>query len=806
MVTDTRQGLREASIKTGNSLKTVALSKNISDISHMTLPEIEAAVDLVAEMVPAGNVPGMILSGLARLPERRPPLATLQRDINLLFKGVEQTLDKAIYTAFFAGPAAVIWGYQNLLKLAGKDPDNAFPEGTWQFYVDYALREDTARHANETHGFDTLLNENGIRLNLVDRATAWAMATIHALHQYHALVANEWRERMYTRVLRDVTRNEPDAKRYAKVYREWEAQRPYGRGEDANPEHTYAEYRQAKFAQFFVKATNGLRPELRQQWDAAVRAAEAEELPAYLRQMSLLVYLEPGPYGETRMPIDIGAAHIGLIYQRRYYLLPVCNPGSRQPLDVRLAREQIHTLMSTANPAQPAQLAALARVRRASLPALRQKFNAQLAQELTALRDAPILLNLDPRPRNIPLSELRQTERGIGDHGLTIFTTGETYVFDQSHILFDGAWGAALAEILTNEALSWAVYLSSLPPVQQLAPARIYQMPAFRAGVAELSAVAEAPQITPEVGAATNTLNLKAVQALRQVFKVRSDLLQLTVNDLLVLYRAIHALTYKPSKLLVAELQQINLEASQMALDELSAAQRQNPVILIPIDASQHSPRERLYPMTFEVPLADLDLLNLHGQVLQALAAYEAKPDDHTAAYKRFDQLQRTYLAALAGFGAVLSKAKEIALEGESVSVGAIKLLANMPKPLQRLLDAVPGRFGVLNDLIKGREVFSNVGVVAPSSTLTRFITAKDDNDKKALAWGVITDAKGVMHVTLRDFRPHVGALIAVQRRDVAERLAQDYLDAYARGFNDFVRDLRRITISSRETKLERPQ
>ncbi|MEJ2560138.1 MAG: hypothetical protein P8186_28780 [Anaerolineae bacterium] len=154
-----------------------------------------------------------------------------------------------------------------------------------------------------------------------------------------------------------------------------------------------------------------------------------------------------------------------------------------------------------------------------------------------------------------------------------------------------------------------------------------------------------------------------------------------------------------------------------------------------------------------------------------------------------------------------MSKAKEIALTGESASVGTIKLLAHMPTPLQRLLEQIPGRFDVLNDVIKGREVFSNVGAVAQASTLTRFITAKDDNDKKTLAWGVITDAEGVMRMSLRDFRPHVGMLEAVGHKELATRIVQDYLDTYAHGLNNFVRDLQRITLASRETrfaKLER--
>ena len=159
--------------------------------------------------------------------------------------------------------------------------------------------------------------------------------------------------------------------------------------------------------------------------------------------------------------------------------------------------------------------------------------------------------------------------------------------------------------------------------------------------------------------------------------------------------------------------------------------------------------------------------------------------------------MQRRYLATLAGFGALMSRTKEIALTGESASVGTIKLLAHMPPALQRLLDKVPGQIDILNDLIKGREVFSNVGQVARSSTLTRFATAKDDNDKKTLAWGVLTDAQGVMHLTLRDFRPHVGQLSAIGLADTARRLAQDYVEAYARGLNRYIRGLQHITLAS---------
>ena len=136
-----------------------------------------------------------------------------------------------------------------------------------------------------------------------------------------------------------------------------------------------------------------------------------------------------------------------------------------------------------------------------------------------------------------------------------------------------------------------------------------------------------------------------------------------------------------------------------------------------------------------------------------------------------------------------MQRAKEIANLGQSASVGSIKLLAHIPPPLQHLLNQIPGRFDMLNDIIKGREVFSNVGRVAKSSTLKRFITAKDDNDKKDLAWGVLTDGEGQMVISLRDFRPHVRLLIEIGQRDLARRITEDYLDAYVQGFNTYIHD-----------------
>jgi hypothetical protein len=804
---DLQKTYAAASIKTADDLKTIAHSVAASGLSHLSLPEIDEITNLVGRIIPAGNVPGVILNGLARLPERTPPPQVIQRDLGLLFKGVEKMLDKAVYGAFFAGPAAVIWGYQNLLKLAGKDPQTAFPEGTWQFYVDYALREDTARHANETHGFDTALSQHQISLALVDRMTAWTMATIHCLHQYPDLLANEWRERVLTTLLANLAHDDSDLAPYTRLYREWQHQLPYKRGKDAAPNETYPQFRRRKFDTFLNKATRDLPAAICTQWDRQIQLAEATDLPAYQHQMSILGYLDPGEYGEKRVHLTLAQAHIGLIYQGRYYLIPACTPGRSTPTEVAFVRQQIAGLLY--HPAeQPASnLTHLATCQRIALPGLRAHLSPSVAQDLDRLRLTPILLNFDQRHRQMPLTAIRQAERGVGNHALTIFHTGETFVFDQSHIYFDGAWGAACAEILTNEALAWAVYLNGLPQAQP-GSTRPYS-PAFQFDSTERARIQKAPHIIPEAGAENEAVNIKAILRLRKLFKYRSDLIQLTVNDLLVLYRAIHAVTYRPSPALTSKLQALSTDKASrkiatQTLAALKNAGKAKPAILIPVDASQRDPRARLYPMTFEVPLEELNFLGLHTRCLETLVAYQAAEGERTAHYNAFNETQRTYLATLAGFGEVLSKAKQIAIEGKSASVGSIRLLAHIPTPLQRLFDQIPSQFDLLNDIIKGREVFSNVGAVAPTSTLTRFITAKDDNEKKTLAWGVITDAVGVMRLSLRDFRPHVASLHTIDRQDLANLIAQDYLDAYARGLNEYVQELRQITLSSRETRLKK--
>ncbi|NJN93972.1 MAG: hypothetical protein HC875_07685 [Anaerolineales bacterium] len=363
-------------------------------------------------------------------------------------------------------------------------------------------------------------------------------------------------------------------------------------------------------------------------------------------------------------------------------------PRLRRPTQLQTVRAMVTAALDQTEPMHPAL--PLAQIKRSAWPDLREKLNRDLVTELDRLRLAPILLNCDQRPRTLPLAEIRQGERGRGDHALTLFDTGQTMVFDQSHIFFDGAWGAALAEIMTQEAVHWAKQVHEAAP--EITAPRQPQKLAFHIQAADLTLLRQAPQAAVELTAETESVDLKAMVKLRRLFKQRSDLIQLTINDLLILYRAIHALTYQPDPQLIAALEELAVRpesrpAALAALETLRPVEPVNPTILIPIDASQRAPQDRLYPVTFEAPLTQLDFVGLRGRVMATWKAYQQATGDRSAAYAEFDRLQREYLATLAGFGRILGQVKTVARAGESFSLGALKLLAHFPAPLQRLLE-----------------------------------------------------------------------------------------------------------------------
>ncbi len=774
-----------------------------TELTHLSLPERKALVDEIARVIPAGNVPSMVAAGLMQAPGRVVSDLDNRRNLTLLMQGMQTFLDKAIYKTFFGGPAAVLSAYQMLLKLAGKDPAQSFPEGTWQFYVEFGLREDSGRHACETTGFQAALAREGLRLEPAEEMACWVAASAWLLTRYNALLENEWLERVQLRHYATITEDE-------KVAANWIKCRPYHTPPDYTEDYTV--YRRMQFTEFYDRALDRLdrrtRRRIEESWDQPIiKKQHAFDLIAYQQQMTIRAMLNPTEYNDGRIHLPGDKLTVGVIEDGRYYMVGASS--DHRPLSVSDARHICSSILRDKPSVGVAALdKLLANAHRRDQPTLRRLIAEEARPDFEALRRAPILINWDRADADQPLSLIRTGRRGIGDHPMTIFRTNQSMVFDLSHIFFDGPWGIAVAEILTSHATRLARQLAAQPrPVYKSVALRALNLSAS----AELRSTANAAHLPSEASAETTLALLEPIQKMRHSLQKRNDDLRLTVNDILILYRAVFGQCYEASPEVQAAL--IALEASpdakvrqaaSLARASIETAQQANPALLIPMDASALNPRERLYPTTFRNPFTDL--LAEHRKTLATLEQHSrANLMSRPRAWAAFEQTRRDYLAIFGIFGKLMSKYKDVTMQGESVSTSTIKLLAGLPNSVRRMLDELPSHFDVVNDAIKGQEVFSNVGRVNDSSSLRRFVTAKDDNEKKVLAWGIMTDAAGVMHISLRDFRPHVAPLIKVKQGELAQQIAQDYVDAYARTLNQFVSEVLRIILVRRDATTPYP-
>jgi hypothetical protein len=423
---------------------------------------------------------------------------------------------------------------------------------------------------------------------------------------------------------------------------------------------------------------------------------------------------------------------------------------------------------------------------------LRASLPDETQAELAALRCAPIIINWDTRSRTAPLAYIRRGRRGIGDHALTILRTEHSMVFDQSHIFFDGTGGLAVAEILTDAALHWYRRLAadSHGAAQQPTPTALQLK-----STPQVDALSQSHHRPCEVAAESAGVETPRLSRLREWLLQRG--VPLTINDVLLLYRVLHASWYEPSPLVAQAQGAFRKRATsrearaayQTIESSLARLRRTNPALLIPMDASAVSPGERVFPTTFRNPLVEI-----RERFMAAKHHYQAyQADRGPDCWFAFDQARRELLTYLKAFGELMDALKAVTMRGESFNTATIRLLAHLPGSMQHLLDQIPQHIGVLNEIIKGSEVFSNVGRVASGTSLTRFMSAKDDGQTKELIWGILTDDQGQMHITLRDFRPFVPRLLALGETELANLLAQDYLDSYAQGLNRFVAELSAI-------------
>ncbi len=825
-------------------------NQTLMRLSMLSLPEIDQLKHEIASIFPAGNLPGMILAGLVTLNGRHVSRKRAEEDIGTLIQGAK-LLPHGLYSVFFAGPAVVLAVYQKMLALSGKDLSDAYPEGMWQFYLQFALREDTGRHTNETIGYHRDRPGNA---TLVDDIAAWIMTAIHALFDTDGLTGAIWTEWTTLRLLVEamVEAGLAETSPYTTLLRNWQHARPYRTPAGVS----YADRRRMAFDTFAQKYYEQLPTGVLAALGEKLHKLAEEQREAYQDQMSLLATLKPGRFRDERIPIPLWNAKVGLIWRGHTYLFDVCardeqcrpiaygdggegwplvfdrngNPLDRHgkplviqggwlyrfdkkrgaepvaylsPPDAGLIKGMVRQIVEAPRPPSASVVdLRLVSAPRSEQEKLRSLLPRETQEALALLSLTPILVNWDMEDRSLPLGRMRRrARRGVGDHCLTILRTADSIVFDQSHIFFDGTWGMAMAEVLTNQAVSWCHHMVSVLPIEvpPVEPLKLVSSVPFEEKVA---AIAEQEfAITAEADAESEAVDLSIVHEARVWLKQRG--VSLTVNDLLILARIFHAVEYKPTRGVAQAVAALPDALRKVVVDSLEGSRGINPALLIPMDASFVAPRERIFPITFRNPLSGI--FDVYDETLEVLKSYRTQLGNDRV-FAVFDERRRELFSYLRAFGEILDSIKAIAMRGESINLATLKMIAHLPLPMQALLNQIPERVGILNEIIKGEEVFSNVGRVAADSSLVRFLSAKDDGRAKLLVWGILTDDQGRMHITLRDFRPHVAPLIQAGHADLANRLAEDYVESYAATLSDLAGHLAEIALAEDEMMWGRPR
>lgn len=845
---------------------------SLVSLTGLGISEVQALKQEIAEIFPASNLPLFLLQGLLQLKDRTLPQARVEADLKVLFRGTRQI---GLYGTFLAAPALLLHGYQQVLTLAGKSVESAFPNGPWQFYTEFGLREDAARHAVETIGFQRTF----ARTSDLNAATCWVYAAIMTLFIYDDLLANEWHERVLLRaldlaleqhVVQQMGRNLPrKAEERERVIAEhvaglrqqyrlerlaagWIAVRPYSAPPDLSPAH-YPAYRREQFQAYLAQALDQLPPALHTAIEQIYAERRTHDLPAYQEQMTLLMRLRPEAYQERHEPFMLDMARVALVSGGRYYLIDVCardvagqlllfpRDGAEQsagiplPLEpatdgnwrdrygrtvtigragqvwadgellgylrppaVATLKSQVQAILNASRPQAASRVTAadlpdllLAQALRERQHELRERLDVATQATLAELGYVPIIVNWDQHDNAQPIRDIRATRRGCGDHALTLVRTNRSMVFDLSHIFFDGIWGMALAEIITGFATGLHPLVENQRPAPVPAPVALTFTPNPEFLQAAYTAVAASP-VEVSAEAAVSTRVMQDLGKLRR--RLAQINVELTVNDLLLLARSVHVASYNPGAAARKALDAIaRLENGWDLREQIEKYWEEertfNPALLIPMDASAVDPRLRLFPATFRNPLPGLlPHLTLCDDMVQLL-----RRRTNPTTVQEFTEERRTLYSELQAFGVLLQTLRQVTMRGESFATAAIRLLSHLPGPMQHLLDLVPQKIDILNEIIKGREVFSNVGPVAASSSLTRFASSRDDGETKLLVWGFMTDATGQLCITLRDFRPQVVRLVSLGQTGLARTLTQDYLDAYANSVELLVRRIQRV-------------
>jgi hypothetical protein len=291
--------------------------------------------------------------------------------------------------------------------------------------------------------------------------------------------------------------------------------------------------------------------------------------------------------------------------------------------------------------------------------------------------------------------------------------------------------------------------------------------------------------------------SIEPLQQMRNTLKQRTGI-RLTINDLLVLYRTIanhHHVLSDDLKQQLSELRGTPETAVLVTNLEqmLTTRRRQTPSLLIPIDATRYDPKERLFPSIFRSPLPNFR--REHNQLMEQLALVKQAGmfNPQHESVSTFIKQREEYLGDLKAFSDILQHYRIVAASGEGMGTAAIRLIAGLSPSMQQAADNISEQFSVVNETLKGEEVFSNVGQVSSHSSLSRFTSAKDDNERKTLVWGIMTDKDNRLVITLRDFREPVTTLARSGHPKLAHQITQEFLTAYLDGVYRFAAEVEEI-------------
>src|SRR5262245_32786656 len=84
--------------------------------THISVPEREELIEIISQILPAGNVVGFVLNGILNVKDREIPTTEGRIHFNSLFKGLAIVRNNAFYRMMFAGPATVLAGYNMILR------------------------------------------------------------------------------------------------------------------------------------------------------------------------------------------------------------------------------------------------------------------------------------------------------------------------------------------------------------------------------------------------------------------------------------------------------------------------------------------------------------------------------------------------------------------------------------------------------------------------------------------------------------------------------------------------------------------